>query len=97
MHAAVKRLDAAYPLCLSGTPIENNLDELWALIDVVAPGRLGTAAGFRQNYRIPIEQAVRMLTRDPADLFGMRDRGVVETGRFERTCPQSGKSKAVKS
>ena len=56
MHAAVKRLDAAFPLCLSGTPIENNLDELWALIDVVAPGRLGTAATFRQSYRIPIEK-----------------------------------------
>ncbi len=56
MHAAVKRIDAAFPLCLSGTPIENNLDELWALIDVVAPGRLGTAATFRQSYRIPIEK-----------------------------------------
>jgi superfamily II DNA or RNA helicase len=56
MHAAVKRIDAAYPVCLSGTPIENNLDELWALFDVVAPGRLGTAASFRQNYRLPIEK-----------------------------------------
>ena len=55
-HKAVKSLDAAHRLCLSGTPVENNLDELWSQFDFLMPGFLGKAEKFRRQYRVPIEQ-----------------------------------------
>lgn len=53
---AVRALNAEHRLCLSGTPIENNLDELWAQFDFLMPGLLGNEMQFRQFFRIPIEQ-----------------------------------------
>jgi SNF2 family DNA or RNA helicase len=55
-HAAVKAVDAQYRIALSGTPVENNLDELWALFDFAMPGLLGDAAQFRGAFRFPIEK-----------------------------------------
>ncbi len=55
-HAAVKRVDAQYRIALSGTPVENNLDELWALFDFAMPGLLGDASQFRAAFRVPIEK-----------------------------------------
>jgi len=55
-HAAVKAVDAQYRIALSGTPVENNLDELWALFDFAIPGLLGDAAQFRSAFRFPIEK-----------------------------------------
>lgn len=54
--AALKRLQARHRLCLSGTPIENHLGELWSLMDFVSPGLLGQEAQFRELYRTPIER-----------------------------------------
>lgn len=54
-HRAVQRLDARHRLCLSGTPLENNLGELWALFDFLSPGLLGKAETFRTRFRHPIE------------------------------------------
>lgn len=53
---AVRALNTTHRLCLSGTPIENNLDELWAQFDFLMPGLLGDEAQFRQFFRVPIEQ-----------------------------------------
>ena len=55
-HRVVRDVDAEFRLCLSGTPMENNLDELWALFDFAVPGLLGTAAQFRSTFRYPIER-----------------------------------------
>jgi len=55
-HRAAARLDAAHRLCLSGTPLENHLEELWSLFDFLSPGMLGDAEGFRRRYRTPIER-----------------------------------------
>jgi superfamily II DNA or RNA helicase len=52
---AVRRLDARHRLCLSGTPIENHLGELWSLFDFLMPGLLGSRDDFSVGYREPIE------------------------------------------
>lgn len=55
-HRAAKSLRAAHRLCITGTPIENHLGELWALFDFLNPGLLGDELSFRRWYRVPIEQ-----------------------------------------
>ena len=52
---AVRRLDARHRLCLSGTPIENHLGELWSLFDFLMPGLLGSRDDFAIEFREPIE------------------------------------------
>jgi len=54
---AVKRLKARHRLCLSGTPVENNLDELWSIFSFLMPELLGDHGNFRVRFRYPIERA----------------------------------------
>jgi hypothetical protein len=61
---AVRELSARHRLCLSGTPIENNLEELWSLFDFLMPGFLGDADSFRAQFRIPIERLGNQLRLD---------------------------------
>ncbi|HVR21474.1 MAG TPA: SNF2-related protein, partial [Polyangiaceae bacterium] len=53
VNRACRMLVARHRLCLSGTPIENNLGEIWALFDFLMPGFLGDAASFRTRFRTP--------------------------------------------
>jgi superfamily II DNA or RNA helicase len=50
-----RSLRAQHRLCLTGTPMENHLGELWSLFDFVQPGLLGERRQFERHYRIPIE------------------------------------------
>lgn len=50
-----KCLNTPHRLILSGTPIQNNLTELWSLFDFIFPMRLGTLVNFRQQFEIPIK------------------------------------------
>jgi len=52
---AVRRLAARHRVCLSGTPIENHLGELWSLFDFLMPGLLGSRDDFATSFREPIE------------------------------------------
>lgn len=52
---AVRRLNARHRLCLTGTPLENHLGELWAQFDFLMPGFLGDARSFTRLWRKPIE------------------------------------------
>ncbi len=49
-------LKARQRLCLTGTPMENHLGELWSLYHFLMPGLLGDAESFRAYYRTPIER-----------------------------------------
>ncbi|BFZ61249.1 DNA repair protein rhp26 [Saitoella coloradoensis] len=51
---ACKQVKTVHRIILSGTPIQNNLNELWSLFDFVFPGRLGTLPVFQQQFAIPI-------------------------------------------
>jgi superfamily II DNA or RNA helicase len=53
---ASKRIDAAFRLALTGTPIENRLEELWSLYDTVTPGLLGSRESFQRRFSGPIER-----------------------------------------
>lgn len=54
-HAA-RELNARQRLCLSGTPLENHLGELWSLFHFLLPGWLGDVKSFNRDYRVPIEK-----------------------------------------
>jgi non-specific serine/threonine protein kinase len=51
---AVKQLTAQHKLALSGTPIENKLEELWSVFDFLMPGFLFTMSDFNSRYVNPI-------------------------------------------
>lgn len=51
-----KELRTHNRVILSGTPMQNNLTELWSLFDFVFPMRLGTLVNFRSQFEIPIKQ-----------------------------------------
>ena len=53
---AVRSLTAGHRVCLTGTPVENNLDELWSLFAFLMPGFLGERTVFGRLYRAPIER-----------------------------------------
>jgi len=53
---AVRELTVERALAMTGTPLENHLGELWAQLDVVAPGALGSQQWFGQRFRAPIEK-----------------------------------------
>ncbi|KAK0637369.1 SNF2 family N-terminal domain-containing protein [Bombardia bombarda] len=50
-----KELRTANRVILSGTPMQNNLTELWSLFDFIFPMRLGTLVAFRNQFEIPIK------------------------------------------
>lgn len=56
MAQAVRQIPASHRLCLTGTPMENHLGELWSLFDFLMPGFLATEKHFKSFYRTPIEK-----------------------------------------
>ena len=55
---AVKAMKANHSIALTGTPVENNLSELWSIVDFVQPGLLGSYSNFREEFQIPIEKHI---------------------------------------
>ncbi|WP_299538102.1 DEAD/DEAH box helicase [uncultured Streptomyces sp.] len=64
-HAATARqlrtIGARARVALTGTPVENNLSELWAILDWTTPGLLGRLGTFRRKYAVAVESG-----EDPA-------------------------------
>ncbi|MQA01186.1 MAG: ATP-dependent helicase [Streptosporangiales bacterium] len=52
---ALRRIPAHARVALTGTPVENNLSELWAILDWTTPGLLGTLTAFRSRWAKAIE------------------------------------------
>ncbi|PRB07189.1 DEAD/DEAH box helicase [Microbacterium sp. MYb64] len=55
-HQAVAALDAQAVYAATGTPLENGLGELWALLSLTSPGLFASARRFREDFIQPIEQ-----------------------------------------
>ncbi len=52
-----KRLNVAYRLALTGTPLENNVSEIWSVFDFCMPGFLGSYEHFAKHFHRPIMDA----------------------------------------
>jgi superfamily II DNA or RNA helicase len=61
---AVRKIDARHRLCLTGTPLENHLGELWSQFDFLLPGFLGDSKRFTKHWRTPIEKLGDTQRRD---------------------------------
>lgn len=61
---AIRDLQARHRLCLTGTPLENHLGELWSLFDFLLPGFLGSHKDFAKRWRTPIEKGGDTVRRD---------------------------------
>ncbi|MFC5788628.1 SNF2-related protein [Agromyces tardus] len=55
VHEAARGIRAPFKLAVTGTPMENHVGELWALLDIVAPGLFPSRRRFDERYRRPIE------------------------------------------
>jgi DNA excision repair protein ERCC-6 len=53
---AAKQLQTQHRLVLTGSPIQNNLRELWSLFDFIFPGKLGTLPVFMTEFSVPMTQ-----------------------------------------
>ncbi|MFA7024621.1 MAG: DEAD/DEAH box helicase [Candidatus Cloacimonadaceae bacterium] len=60
--SAIKKLKSNHRLALSGTPIENNLTELWSIMDFLMPGYLGTLKRFKDLYLSPEDDRAAKLS-----------------------------------
>lgn len=59
---AAKALNASFTLGMTGTPVENRLQDLWSIMDVLAPGLLGASRDFERRHP----------TDDPVALAGLK-------------------------
>ena len=64
IHHAVTRLQALHRMALSGTPVENNLQELWSLMNVLNPNLLGDERSFQNAFVNPIAVQMEESRRD---------------------------------
>ncbi|MFM7405545.1 MAG: DEAD/DEAH box helicase [Cuspidothrix sp.] len=53
---AVRQLESTFRIALTGTPVENRLQELWSILDFLNPGYLGNKQFFQRRFAMPIEK-----------------------------------------
>lgn len=82
-HQVARRLPAPFKLAITGTPLENNLMELWSLLSIVAPGLYPNPSRFTRQYATPIEKGdtekLARLRRRVAPLLRRRTKEQVAT------------------
>ncbi|HET7615425.1 MAG TPA: DEAD/DEAH box helicase, partial [Bacillales bacterium] len=54
---ALRALKADHRIALTGTPMENHLEELWSIMDFLNPGYLGSLRAFRKNFVQPVQKS----------------------------------------
>ena len=59
----IRALEAEYRIALTGTPLENNVGDIWSIMDFLNPGLLGTKALFRKRFFQPIQSGVDPMAR----------------------------------
>ncbi|XP_075699357.1 TATA-binding protein-associated factor 172 isoform X1 [Rhinoderma darwinii] len=79
LSKAVKQITANYRIILSGTPIQNNVLELWSLFDFLMPGFLGTERQFAARYGKPI-----LASRDAKSSSREQEAGVLAMEALHR-------------
>lgn len=79
LSKAVKQLLCNHRLILSGTPIQNNVLELWSLFDFLMPGFLGTERQFHARYGRPI-----VLSRDARSSVADQQAGALAMDALHR-------------
>ncbi|KAM9325875.1 LOW QUALITY PROTEIN: TATA-binding protein-associated factor 172 [Gastrophryne carolinensis] len=79
LSKAVKQITANYRIILSGTPIQNNVLELWSLFDFLMPGFLGTERQFAARYGKPI-----LASRDARSSSREQEAGVLAMEALHR-------------
>ncbi|MGT2424670.1 DEAD/DEAH box helicase [Amnibacterium kyonggiense] len=55
-YQRIRAIDVPFRLAITGTPLENDLMELWSIISVAAPGLFPSPSGFQDHYAKPIEK-----------------------------------------
>ncbi|HZG46798.1 MAG TPA: DEAD/DEAH box helicase [Allosphingosinicella sp.] len=50
MTRAAKTMNGRFQIAMTGTPVENRLQDLWSILDLVRPGLLGSSKAFEENY-----------------------------------------------
>jgi hypothetical protein len=53
---AAREIGARHRVAMSGTPVENRLEELWSIMEFLVPGMLGTRGHFRRHVALPVEK-----------------------------------------
>ena len=99
IHEAVCQLSALHRMAISGTPVENNLGELWSLMNVLNPCLLGDWQTYQRSFALPIahsleEERTQLLRRLIAPYFLKRTKEEVLTDLPERqdeivVCPMT--------
>jgi hypothetical protein len=70
MTRAAKALNAEFILGMTGTPVENRLQDLWSIMDVIAPGLLGSSRDFERRHPADDRQALGALKSTLTDRRG---------------------------
>ncbi|GGH62547.1 DEAD/DEAH box helicase [Rothia aerolata] len=89
-HRLARDLPARFKLAVTGTPMENNLMELWAMFSIVAPGLFPSARAFKDFYATPIEggedkQALPRLRQRVRPLMKRRTKDLVAADLPEKS------------
>ncbi len=68
-YAAIRQLGIDFTIAMTGTPLENSLMDLWAMLSLTAPGMFPSPERFSEYFRRPVER-----NRHPERLARLRDR-----------------------
>ena len=67
MSRAAKALNSEFTLGMTGTPVENRLQDLWSIMDVIAPGFLGASRDFEKRHPADNSEALSQLKSQLSD------------------------------